>query len=127
MTDEPARRAAPVLPPRALATAGATGAAFAGIALALGLQMREGRDPALGATVAGAPATATTAAPAAPARRKVVVRRVIVDVVRAAPATAAASPTARRASAPATAPRAAAPAPAPAPPPAPAPVVTRAS
>jgi 2-oxoglutarate dehydrogenase E2 component (dihydrolipoamide succinyltransferase) len=97
---------------------GAWAAFCVGFAL-LGLQLRAGNDPALGAPPAPA---------AARPEHKVVVRRVIRKVVVDGPTTLAAAPstaTAPAAAAPAaSAPAPAAPAPAPA---APAPVTTRSS
>jgi hypothetical protein len=81
----------------------------------LAAQLRAGRDPALGAGVAASPAPRTLIV------RRVVVRRVVVDVVDSAtPARVA------RAAPPATVSNAPVPAPAPAPPPPP-PIVTRSS
>jgi hypothetical protein len=102
-------------------------AAFVVVLTVLVVQMRIGRDPALGARTAAA-------VPPAPRHvlvRRVIVERVVVDEVRDAEAAGAPAPP----RATADAPRPAAPAPAvtaaraqaPAPAPAPAPLVTKAS
>jgi hypothetical protein len=115
------RRARPGGPGWTAVVAGSL-ALFLVLVLLLGVQMRAGRDPALGA---GKPAAQTAAGPARPMTvvHRIVTRRVVRTVhdddAPAAPPPAPGPPVTTSA--------APAPAPAPAPPPPPAPVVTRSS
>lgn len=110
--------------PRIHVVALATLALFLTVLALLVFQLRTGRDPALGATVA------PTSAPA-PKKKRILIRKVIITrrVVHLPAETSAPAP-ATRVSAPASAPAASAPAPAPAAPapaPAPAPLTTQSS
>jgi hypothetical protein len=120
--------------PGLLAVGGWSLAAFVVVLALLVVQMRVGRDPALGAR----PTAAAAPAPRRVLVRRVIVKRIIVDEVRDAPVAGATAPsrtlvlvpqqTATPAPAPAAAPAPApAAAPAPAPAPTPAPLVTKTS
>ena len=98
---------------------------FALVTAFLAVQMRLGRDPALGARAVAAPPPAKTRV----LQRRIVQRTVIVRVIPAAPTEgeSGTSAPASSASAPARVVVTTAPAPLPAPAPAPAPVVTKSS
>jgi hypothetical protein len=123
MTERPTRPARAGRPGWTAAISG-TLALFAVLVLLLGVQMRAGRDPVLGAAAPAGSGAATTARPA------VVVRRIITRrVIRVVQGDTAATPAPVRTDAPVVT-RSATPAPtppAPAPAPAPAPLTTRSS
>ena len=111
-----AMRAAMTDRARSLPVATIAGALFAIVLIYLALEVRAGRDPAIGEMKPAA------SAPRQVIVRRIIVRRVVVDDAPPAPGSAARSAPSR-AGAPPPAPPAAAPAPAPAP----APVVSRGS
>jgi hypothetical protein len=98
-------------------------AAFVAVLVLLVVQMRVGRDPALGAR----PATAVAPAPRRVLVRRVIVKRVVVDEVHDAEDGGASAARRTVVLVPRPSAPAAAPAPAPAPVPAPAPLVTKTS
>jgi hypothetical protein len=111
--------------PGLLAVGGWSLAAFAVVLALIVVQMRVGRDPALGSR----PVAAVAPAPRRVLVRRVIVKRVVVDEVQDAAEEAGARPAVvviPQGTAPASA-AAAAPVPAPAPAPAPAPLVTKTS
>jgi hypothetical protein len=109
--------------PRLLAVGVWSLAAFVVVLVLLVVQMRVGRDPALGAR----PAAVVAPAPRRVLVRRVIAKRVVVDEVHDAEDGAASAARRTVVVVPRPSPPAAAPTPAPAPAPAPAPLVTKTS